>query len=131
MTRTIAALFVTAALAVAAPAFAQNAAQNPDVSAALAAAKIGEQADGYLGVRSAVPVNVKAEVEAINIKRRDFYTTRADQLNVLPREYAATIGCETLEKRVAPGRAYLLRDGVWRVREGTAPIALPDYCGPK
>jgi uncharacterized protein len=127
MKHMIVVLLTTAALALTSSALAQNA----DVSAALAAGKIGEQADGYLGIRSPVPAAVKAEVEAINIKRRDFYTTRADQLKVLPREYAATIGCETLEKRVAPGRAYLLRDGVWRVREGTAPIELPDYCGSK
>jgi len=103
-------------------------AQGAGVSAAKAAGQVGEQADGYMGVRSAVSDAVRAEVEAINIKRRAAYTDLAAQRGVTVKDVAAATGCETLAKRVAPGQAYQLRDGQWRVREGAAPIPLPDYC---
>ncbi len=105
-------------------------AQDSVVSSALAAAEVGEQADGYMGVRGAVSPAVKAAVEAINIKRRAAYTDLAAQRGVTVKDAAAATGCQTLKSRVPPGRAYQLRDGVWRVREGAAPIALPDYCAP-
>jgi uncharacterized protein len=85
------------------------------VSSAMAEGSVGEQADGYLGFRT------------INIKRRAAYTSLASQKGVTIKDVAATVGCETLEKRVAQGRAYQLGDGVWRVK-GTTPIALPNYC---
>jgi uncharacterized protein YdbL (DUF1318 family) len=116
----IAALMLTVASA----ALAQDAA----ITAALDAGQVGEQADGYMGVRGSVSAAVKSAVEAINIKRRAAYTDLAAQRGVTVKDAAAATGCQTLKSRVAPGRAYQLRDGVWRVREGSAPIALPDYC---
>jgi uncharacterized protein len=103
-------------------------AQTGAVSAAVSAGQVGEQADGYLGVRGTVSASVRAEVEAINIKRREAYTTLAGQRGVTVRDVAAAVGCTTLKTRVAAGQAYMLRDGVWRTREGTAAIDLPDYC---
>jgi uncharacterized protein len=102
-------------------------AQGGGVSAALASGEVGEQADGYLGVRGAVSGAVRDEVDAINIKRRAAYTQLAQQRGVTIKEVAAAIGCETLATRVAQGRAYQLPDGVWRVK-GAAAIALPAYC---
>lgn len=118
-------VIIAVLLAAAAPA-AQ--AQSSAVAGAIAAGQIGEQADGYLGVRASVSAPVRAEMEAINIKRRDAYTTLAGQKGVTVRDVAAAVGCTTLKTRVGPGQAYQLRDGVWRVREGSAPIDLPDYC---
>jgi uncharacterized protein len=103
--------------------------QSGAVAAAIAAGTVGEQADGYLGIRGSVSAAVQSEVEAINIKRRAGYTTLAEQRAVTVKDVAATVGCRTLATRVGPGEAYLLRDGVWRKREGSTPIALPDYCG--
>jgi uncharacterized protein len=103
-------------------------AQTGAVSAAVSAGQVGEQADGYLGVRGTVSAGVRAEVEAINIKRREAYTTLAGQRGVTVRDVAAAVGCTTLKTRVGAGQAYMLRDGVWRTREGAAAIALPDYC---
>ena len=97
------------------------------VSEALADGTVGEQADGYLGIRGSVSEALRAEVDAINIKRRAAYTQRAAQKGATVKEVAAAVGCETLATRVASGRAYLLPDGVWRVKS-TAPIALPAYC---
>jgi uncharacterized protein YdbL (DUF1318 family) len=97
------------------------------VSAALADGTVGEQADGYLGIRGKVSEDVRAEVDALNIKRRAAYTQRAAQKGATVKEVAAAVGCETLATRVPTGRAYLLPDGVWRVK-GDAPISLPAYC---
>ena len=97
------------------------------VSEALAEGSVGEQADGYLGIRGSASGELRAEVDAINIKRRAAYTQRAAQKGATVKEVAAAVGCETLATRVATGRAYLLPDGVWRVK-GTAPISLPAYC---
>lgn len=98
------------------------------VSAALASGDIGEQADGYLGFRSTPSSALRDEVDAINIKRREAYTNLATQRGVTVKDVAATVGCETLQKRVGSGRSYLLPDGVWRTKDAD-PIALPAYCG--
>lgn len=119
----LAAAALTLTAGVAAVAYAQAA----GVTAALNAGTVGEQADGYLGVRESVSAAVKAEVEAINIKRRAAYTNLAAQRGVTVKDVAAAVGCKTLASRVGPGQAYQLRDGVWRTRE-SGPIALPDYC---
>lgn len=98
------------------------------VSAALSSGEVGEQADGYLGFRSTPSGELRDEVDAINIKRRDAYTKLATQRGVTVRDVAVTVGCETLQKRVAIGRSYLLTDGEWRTK-GEDPIVLPAYCG--
>jgi uncharacterized protein len=103
-------------------------AQVSAVAAAIDAGTIGEQADGYLGVRGTVTAAIRSEVEAINIKRRAGYTQLAEQRGVTVKDVAAAVGCKTLTNRVGAGEAYMLRDGVWRVRNGNAPIDLPDYC---
>jgi uncharacterized protein len=116
-------------LAIAAGAIATVArAQVSAVAAAIDAGTVGEQADGYLGVRGTVSATLKSEVEAINIKRRAGYTQLAEQRGVTVKDVAAAVGCKTLANRVGAGEAYQLRDGVWRVRNGNAPIDLPDYC---
>ncbi len=97
------------------------------VSAALADGAVGEQADGYLGIKGGASEGLRAEVDAINIKRRAAYTQLATQKGATVKEVAAAIGCQTLTSRVGEGRAYQLLDGIWRVK-GAGPIALPAYC---
>lgn len=97
------------------------------VSSALAQGSVGEQADGYLGIKGGASEGLRAEVDAINIKRRAAYTQLATQKSATVKEVAAAVGCQTLTSRVADGRAYQLPDGVWRVK-GAGPIALPAYC---
>jgi uncharacterized protein YdbL (DUF1318 family) len=97
------------------------------VASALAEGSVGEQADGYLGIKGSASSDLRAEVDAINIKRRAAYTQRAAMKGATVKEVAAAVGCETLATRVASGRAYLLPDGVWRVK-GADPISLPAYC---
>lgn len=120
----IAALLLAAGVVPAGVALAQGA----DLANAIDAGQVGEQADGFLGVRGTVGDKLRAEMEAINIKRRAAYTDLAGQRGVTVKDVAAAVGCTTLKSRVGPGEAYMLRDGVWRVRQGATPIPLPDYC---
>ncbi len=105
------------------PAFAQDAA----VSAAIATGTVGEQADGYLGIRGSVAGDVRGAVDAINIKRRAAYTDLAAKRGVTVADVAAATGCQTLSSRVRQGQAYRIGDGAWQVK-GTDAIALPAYC---
>jgi uncharacterized protein len=125
----IAAAAVAAIVAVAGAVTVARAQQSTLIAAAIDAGTVGEQADGYLGVRGIVTTALRAEVEAINIKRRAGYTTLAGQRGVTVKDVAATVGCRTLANRVGIGEAYMLPDGLWRVRKGDIPIDLPDYCG--
>ena len=116
-------IIAAAALAVAAPVLAAD----PVVEAALASGTIGEQWDGYLGFVAAASGDVKAAVDAINIKRRAGYTQIAAARNVTVDQFAQTTACSTL-RAVKPGQAYKLQDGGWRTRQGSESIT-PDYCG--
>jgi len=120
-------LGLAAAIAVGAAGYA-SAQTSPALSAAIASGDVGEQADGYMGVKGSVSADVRAQVEQLNIRRRAAYTDQAASHGVALREWAATIGCQTLKNRVRPGQAYLLPDGVWRTK-GADPIALPAACG--
>lgn len=105
------------------PAFAQS----PAVTAAVADGSVGEQSDGYLGIRGSVSDEVRSGVDAINIKRRAAYTDLAAKRGVTVSDVAAATGCQTLSSRVKQGQAYRIGTGPWQVK-GSAPIALPDYC---
>jgi uncharacterized protein YdbL (DUF1318 family) len=124
----IAAAAVGLAIAAGATVVARAQGSASPVAAAIDAGTVGEQADGYLGVRGTVTAAIRSAVEAINIKRRAGYTQLAEQRGVTVKDVAAAVGCKTLANRVGSGEAYQLRDGVWRVRNGDAPIDLPDYC---
>ncbi|WP_340313719.1 YdbL family probable chaperone protein [Rhizorhabdus argentea] len=114
---------VAAALAVAAPVLAAD----PIVESALSNGTVGEQWDGYLGFVAAPSADLKAAVDAINIKRRAGYTQIAAARNVTVDQFAQTTACSTL-RAVKPGQAYKLKDGGWRKRQGSESIT-PDYCG--
>lgn len=105
------------------PAYAQGGA----VAAAIAEGSVGEQSDGYLGIRGSVSDDVRSGVDAINIKRRAAYTDLAAKRGVTVSDVAAATGCQTLSSRVKSGQAYRIGTGAWQVK-GSAPIALPDYC---
>ncbi len=94
-----------------------------------ASGEVGEQADGYLGVVGSGSGALRAQVDGINIKRRAYYTDLAAKRGARIEEVAATTACELFRSKVAPGQFYRLPDGVWRQREGAAPIPLPGYCG--
>ena len=101
-----------------------------DASAALrATGKVGEQADGYLGVVGSADASLRAQVDAINIKRRAYYTDLAGKRGAKIEEVAAATACEIFASRVGPGQYYRLNDGVWRQRDGNTPVPRPSYCG--
>jgi len=107
----------------AAPAFAQDAV----ISAAKAAGTVGEQADGYLGIKGTVSGDVRSAVDALNIKRRAAYTDLAAKRGVTVQDMAAVTGCQTLASRVSQGQIYRIGAGNWQTK-GAGAIALPDYC---
>ncbi|MGE4429869.1 MAG: YdbL family protein [Sphingobium sp.] len=132
MTRKSSFLFIALGLAVAGAGGAfllstPAAAQSGAVTSAMAAGKVGEQADGYLGVNGSVAADVRAEVESINIKRRAAYTDLAAKRGVTVADMAAATGCQTLAGRVKQGQVYRIGTGAWQTK-GAAPVALPGYC---
>ena len=126
-TKIITATTLLAALAVGGVTIARAQAVGA-VAAAIDAGTVGEQADGYLGIRGTVSATIRSEVEALNIKRRAGYTKLAEQRGVTIKDVAAAVGCQTLATRVSAGEAYLLPDGVWRTRASGEAIKLPGYC---
>lgn len=101
-----------------------------DASAALrATGKVGEQADGYLGVVGSADGSLRAQVDAVNIKRRAYYTDLAAKRGAKIEEVAAATACEIFASRIGPGQYYRLTDGVWRERQGNTPVPRPAYCG--
>lgn len=94
-----------------------------------ASGQAGEQWNGYLGLLEGASPDVRARVNAVNIRRRAYYTDLATKRGVQIREVAATMGCELLATSVLPGQYYQLPDGVWRQRRGNEPVARPPFCG--
>ncbi len=122
-------LILAAALGAAAPGGTAHAFLQGDASASLrATGKVGEQADGYLGLVESDP-SLRAQVDAINIKRRAYYTDLAAKRGAKIEEVAAATACEILASRVQPGQFYRLPSGGWQKREGGAPVPRPGYCG--
>lgn len=122
MMRCYPALVVTL-MAIALPAYAQDAL----VDAAVAAGSVGEQADGYLGIRTGGGADLSARVDQINIKRRALYTRLAASRGVTIADVAAATACQTLDS-VAPGGWWRDPRGTW-VARGAGAIAKPAYCG--
>jgi len=101
-----------------------------DASAELrASGQAGEQADGYLGIVGSASADIRAAVDAVNIKRRAYYTDLAARRGAKIEEVAATTACELFRSKVGPGQYYRLPDGIWRQRDGNTPVPLPGYCG--
>jgi uncharacterized protein YdbL (DUF1318 family) len=124
-------LFVATGIAVAALAAGTGyALMLQDASASLrATGKVGEQADGYLGVVGSADADIRSKVDAINIKRRAFYTELAAKRGAKIEEVGATTACEIFASRIQAGQYYRLSDGVWRQRDDGAAVQRPAYCG--
>lgn len=119
-------VIVAMSIAVAALA-AQTAWAQADESASLrASGSVGEQSDGYLGVVGQPSAAIRDQVNAINIKRRAFYTDLARQRGATIQEVGVLIGCKLLASKVAEGENYRLAGGPWQKRQGA--ITLPSDC---
>ncbi|MBI1251262.1 MAG: DUF1318 domain-containing protein [Alphaproteobacteria bacterium] len=100
------------------------------VDAARSAGAVGEQADGYLGVRAGqtASADLRARVDQINIRRRAAYTQRAQQTGATANEMAAAVACQILSSRVEAGEWYQGEGGQWRQRTASQPVVLPSFC---
>lgn len=120
-------LIAIALISLAAPALAQAA--DSVVEAARSSGKVGEQADGYLGLTAGGDADLKSRVDQINIKRRAVYTDLAAKRGVTITEVAAATACQLFRDRVAPGQFYRAENGQWTQRQGGAPMVMPSFCG--
>ncbi|HEY0011629.1 MAG TPA: DUF1318 domain-containing protein [Allosphingosinicella sp.] len=121
-------LTLAAALALTAASGIAIAAAQESAAELRATGLVGERYDGFLGVVGSAPPRLRAEVDAVNIRRRAHYTGLARVRGVVIEEAAAATACEIFAARVAPGQYYMLPDNVWRRREGNAPVPRPGYC---
>ena len=103
-----------AALAIAAPVFAQ------DYNAAKAAGLIGEKPDGYVGIVGSGSPELRRMVDDTNIKRKAVYAEKAQAERATVEEYAFTSGC-LLIARTSPGMKYQTPGGTWKTRDSSAP----------
>ncbi len=121
-------LAVAGVLGVTSPALAQTA--DAVVEAARAAGTVGEQSDGYLGIRVAGDFDLAKRVAQINIQRRAVYTdTAASKTGVTVVDVGAATACQLFQTRVPTGQYYRMPTGEWRKRDTSAAIVLPSYCG--
>jgi uncharacterized protein YdbL (DUF1318 family) len=103
------------------------AAQTPVIAQAIRAGQVGEKYDGYMGLVSAPSAELRRQVAAINLRRRNLYIELSTRRNVNPQLVGMATACQ-LFAQLAVGEAYMLSDGVWRRRQGGQPVPLPDYC---
>ena len=114
-----------AALVLAAPAETQT----QSLSAAIVSGQVGERYDGYMGLSAPAPDEVRREVNAINIRRRNLYIELASRRNVTAQVVGLETACQ-LFARLPVGEAYMAGDGSWRRRMPGQPAPVPDYCKP-
>ena len=114
-----------AALALAAPVVAQPAAT---LSLAIQSGQVGERYDGYMGFVTAPSPEVRRQVAAINLRRRNLYIELAGRRSVTAQLVGIATACQLL-RQLSPGEAYMLADGVWRRWSPGQPAPLPEQCG--
>jgi|SRR5215469_8734994 len=94
------------------PAFADLAADKATVDAAKAAGKVGEQADGYLGVVGGADGAITAAVNDINAGRREVYIQAATKSGVSPDAAGQATGAQLIAK-VPAGQYFKPLGGAW------------------
>ena len=103
------------------------AAQSPQLLAAIQAGQVGERYDGYMGFASPPTDELRRQVIAINIRRRNLYTELAVQRNVNVQFVGIATGCALL-RHLPVGEAYMLEDKVWRRRAAGEAEIVPNSC---
>ena len=103
------------------------AAQTPAIDQAVQAGLIGERYDGYMGFVGNPSPELRRQVAAVNLRRRNLYIQLATRRNVTPELVGQATACQLLAQ-VPSGGAYMLADRSWRRRAGGQAVALPDYC---
>jgi uncharacterized protein YdbL (DUF1318 family) len=110
---------------VAPPAPAQPA---PPLAIAISAGQVGERYDGYMGFAVAPSPEVRRQVAAVNLRRRNLYIELSGRRNVTAQVVGIATGCQLL-RQLSPGEAYLLADGVWRRWNPGQQLPAPPQCG--
>jgi uncharacterized protein YdbL (DUF1318 family) len=106
------------------PAIAQPSAS---LAVAIQAGQVGERYDGYMAFAVAPSPEVRRQVAAINLRRRNLYIELAGRRNVNPQVVGLATACQLL-RQLSPGEAYLLADGVWRRWAPGQPAPVPEQC---
>ena len=112
---------VVAAVLLPAPVSAQSLAQ------AIQAGQVGERYDGYRGFVGPPSAELRRQVQAINIRRRNLYIELSTRRNVTAELVGMATACQ-LFPGLPIGEAYLLNDGTWRRRAPGQPPPVPDQC---
>ena len=108
---------------------APAAAQTPSLSTAIAAGQVGERYDGYMGLAAPAPDEIRRQINAINIRRRNLYIELASRRNVTAQVVGLATACQ-LFSTLPVGEAYMLGDGSWHRRVPGQAAPVPDYCKP-
>src|SRR5438477_10317463 len=104
-----------ALLTLSTPAFADLAADKATVDAAKAAGKVGEQADGYLGIVAGADGTITAAVNSINAGRREVYSQTASKSGVTPDAAGQATGAQLIAKTPG-GQFFKPLGGAWTKR---------------
>ena len=94
-------------------AFAQTPAQKSLIDAAKAEGSVGEQADGYVGVRTSVGADVQTAITATNSARRRVYAASAADVGTSTEVAAARMFESQLLPRISTGQWYRNAGGQW------------------
>jgi uncharacterized protein YdbL (DUF1318 family) len=106
---------------------APAAAQSSALAQAIAAGEVGERFDGYMGYVGTPSPEVRRQVSAINLQRRNLYIELSLRRNVSPQLVGTATACQ-LFAQLPVGEAYMLNDGAWRRRAPGQPAPLPNDC---
>jgi uncharacterized protein len=104
------------------------AAQPAALTAAIQAGQVGERYDGYMGFVVSPSPEVRRQVSAVNLRRRNLYIELAGRRNVTAAVVGIATGCQ-LFRQLSPGEAYMLGDGVWRRWAPGQLSPAPEQCG--
>jgi uncharacterized protein YdbL (DUF1318 family) len=94
-------------------ALAQTSAQKTMIDAAKAQGTVGEQADGYVGIRTTADADLRAAVDATNNGRRAVYARSASDAGTTTEIAAARMFETQLLGRVSTGQWYRNAAGQW------------------
>ncbi len=108
-----AAVALLAVGAVATTAMAQTSEQKAMIDAAKAQGTVGEQADGYVGVRTSASPELRAAIEATNSGRRGVYARSAAEAGTTTEIAGARMFETQLLGRVSSGQWYRNAAGQW------------------
>jgi len=94
-------------------AFAQTSAQKSLIDAAKVEGVVGEQADGYLGIRTSADPALQSAVTATNSARRQVYAASAREVGTSTEVAAARMFESQLLPRISSGQWYRNAAGQW------------------